>query len=325
MRHDADAVLGFGREHHRVKSYLRGRRNGTTHVFDLVADLDLGTQTGRMTNEITFKVEGRPPAKSVSSIFRPDHPHAPRVLALLGAARQEAERRSFQGFGSMPIGLELRVACGRDQSRSDATNYLGGVGDVLDDKARRTNLGHLGNLASFGLYCDDRQIEEVHFHWELSQRLSYTVRLWGLDLTRARLKAEGFVGWVHFKQMLNQDRVPRTAGIYVIARSTTGDPNFLDATVPEELLRAKWVPGAEIVYVGKADELRQRLFQFADSRPGKRGGRLIWQLEESKNLLVAWKKTSGLEPRPAEAAVLAEFRKRYGKPPFANEPHRLGA
>lgn len=159
------------------------------------------------------------------------------------------------------------------------------------------------------------------------------MRLWALGLTRESLKADGFVGWVPFKQMRNQDSVPRTGGIYVIARTSTGDPKFLEAnpggrfkrkdpTVPEEVLRANWVAGAEVVYIGKADELRRRLRQFADFGAGEPvdhwGGRLIWQLAESKNLLVAWKETPDDAPVRAEAALIADFRGLYGKRPFAN-------
>src|SRR5215208_1290674 len=293
-----------------------------------------------MSQEISFRVDGRPPAKSgAQSILGARHRYTPRVLALLRAARAEAQRRGFQGFGSVPIGLDLQVACGRDPRRSDATNYLGGVGDVLEDKVRRRNLDHLGDLASFGLYADDGQIEEVHFRWEPNENLSYTVRLWALAVTRASLKAEGFIGWVPFKQMLHQDLVPRAGGNYVIARSATGDPKFLEAnpggrfkskdpTVPEDALRANWVAGAEVVYIGKADELRRRLRKFADFGAGKPvgnwDGRVIWQLAESKSLLVAWKDTPGDVPVRAEAALLADFRGLYGKPPLANEPHRIG-
>jgi len=275
-----------------------------------------------MGQEIRFEVEGRPPAKNgAPSIFASQHGHTPRVRALLRAARDEAQRRRFQGFGPVPIGLELRVACGRDRERSDATNYLGGVGDVLEDKARRKNLAHLGDLASFGLYSDDGQIEEVRFSWEPSETPSYTVRLWAHDLTRACLKAGGFVGWVSFKQMLQQDRVPRAAGIYVVARSLTGDPKVLP-TLSEKTLRANWVDGAEIVYIGGANDLRLRLRQLAElgaRKPaGHRGGRRIWQLRDSKNLQVAWKETPHAAPAEPEAALIAEFCDRYGKAPFAN-------
>lgn len=51
---------------------------------------------------------------------------------------------------------------------------------------------------------------------------------------------------------------------------------------------------------------------------------MIWQLPDLGALSVAWKKTPGQVPAEAETALIATFRRAYGKPPFANEPHRLG-
>lgn len=102
-----------------------------------------------------------------------------------------------------------------------------------------------------------------------------------------------------------------------------------DPTVPLEALDANWVDGAEVVYIGKADELKRRLTQFADFGTGKAighwGGRLIWQLPSIDQLLVAWMETPGRVPVEVEAELIASFRQAYGKPPFANNPHRLGA
>jgi hypothetical protein len=42
-----------------------------------------------------------------------------------------------------------------------------------------------------------------------------------------------------------------------------------DPTVPREALIANWVDGAEVVYIGKADQLKRRLTQFADFGAGK--------------------------------------------------------
>jgi hypothetical protein len=93
-------------------------------------------------------------------------------------------------------------------------------------------------------------------------------------------------------------------------------------------LARNWVDDAEVVYIGKADQLRRRLRQFADFGAGKPvghwGGRLIWQLPNIDQLLVAWKETPGRVPIEAERELIAAFRRVYGKPPFANEPHRLG-
>jgi hypothetical protein len=98
--------------------------------------------------------------------------------------------------------------------------------------------------------------------------------------------------------------------------------------VPREALIANWVDGAEVVYIGKADQLRRRLTQFADFGAGKPighwGGRLIWQLPNIGALLVAWKETPGRVPVEVEAELIEQYRLTYGKPPFANDPHRLG-
>lgn len=83
-----------------------------------------------------------------------------------------------------------------------------------------------------------------------------------------------------------------------------------------------------MVYIGKADNLRRRLREFAcfgEGAPiGHWGGRLVWQIADSTELLVAWKGTPGRVPRDVEAEMITGFRRAWGQPPFANEPHRLG-
>jgi hypothetical protein len=78
----------------------------------------------------------------------------------------------------------------------------------------------------------------------------------------------------------------------------------------------------------KANSLRRRLREFARFGAGEPighwGGRLIWQLQDSTALQVAWKETPGRIPRAIEAEMIAAFRVEFAKPPFANEPHRLG-
>lgn len=132
--------------------------------------------------EIKFDVEGLPPAKGEAlSMLGRRHSHAPRVVKLLEIAREAAAKAEVGHFGSSPVGLELLVRCRRDIDRSDATNYLGGVGDVLENKAHRGQIDHLGELAQVALYENDRQIEEVRYRWEDAARPSYTVRLWKLE------------------------------------------------------------------------------------------------------------------------------------------------
>jgi len=62
------------------------------------------------------------------------------------------------------------------------------------------------------------------------------------------------------------------------------------------------------------------------SRVGKpRGGRLIWQLADSADLRIAYiVLPNTIVPRDVEKQMIDGFRHCYGKPPFANDPHRLG-
>jgi hypothetical protein len=160
-----------------------------------------------------------------------------------------------------------------------------------------------------------------------------------VEFTRASLEAAGFVGWVPFSAIATS-ACPSTGGVYVVTyrgaeplafaeRSCGGWFKGRDPTVARHALVANWVEGAEVVYIGKADRLKRRLRQFADFGAGKLvghwGGRLIWQLQGPDALLVAWKETPGRVPADVESELIAAFRDAHGKPPFANNPHRLGA
>lgn len=156
--------------------------------------------------------------------------------------------------------------------------------------------------------------------------------------TAASLREAAFEGWIPFDE-LRSSSCPATGGVYVVTfgegrparysdRSCGGWFKGKDPSVSKDSLAANWVDGAEVVYIGKADHLRRRLLQFADFGAGKPighwGGRLIWQLSNVADLRVAWKETPGRVPSHAEAELIDLFRQTYGKPPFANNPHRLG-
>jgi hypothetical protein len=49
------------------------------------------------------------------------------------------------------------------QPQGDATNYLGGIGDVLEDKSSRIAIEHLGDLAAVQLFRNDRQIRAISY------------------------------------------------------------------------------------------------------------------------------------------------------------------
>lgn len=65
-----------------------------------------------------------------------------------------------------------------DPPPSDATNYLGGIADVLEAKHLRGPMGHLGELAGVALYDNDKQVHEVHFVYQEGPGPAYEVRLW---------------------------------------------------------------------------------------------------------------------------------------------------
>jgi hypothetical protein len=154
---------------------------------------------------------------------------------------------------------------------------------------------------------------------------------------RAALEAIGFAGWETWGQLRADDlaRVPRGPAVYVVYRADRGEPEFLttnpggrfkeqDPTVAVDVLREKWVPGAEVVYIGKADDGRRRLRQFARFGVGEPvghwGGRFIWQLADSGELLVGGHAISWEEmARDYEKRLLAYFSQLHrGARPFAN-------
>jgi predicted RNA-binding Zn ribbon-like protein len=94
------------------------------------------------------------------------------------AERTAGHPEVFRG----PVGVALRLRSPTRRSW-DATNYLGGVADVLESKGRRRRLEHLAELANIYLYVNDRQIREVQYTHEVSRSISYQVRVWPLAVS----------------------------------------------------------------------------------------------------------------------------------------------
>ncbi|MFD6222948.1 hypothetical protein [Nocardia asteroides] len=147
----------------------------------------------------------------------------------------------------------------------------------------------------------------------------------------------GFGGFVTFSDLPAAD-VPAEPGVYVVVRRTKSAPVFLpaspagwfkgkDPTLPLPELHRAWIPGEPVLYIGKAAAgrsrrrgLRKRLDEYrrhgAGQPVGHWGGRMIWQLADSADLLVGWRATT--EARPVEKAMITEFVALYGQRPFAN-------
>jgi hypothetical protein len=92
------------------------------------------------------------------------HSHASRVRLLLELAGQA---RAAQGFVPVDskghVALDVVVRAPAGQNPADATNYLGGIGDVLEEKSSRGPLDHLGPLSTVWLYRNGRQITQVNY------------------------------------------------------------------------------------------------------------------------------------------------------------------
>jgi hypothetical protein len=164
---------------------------------------------------------------------------------------------------------------------------------------------------------------------------------WAACESAQRLRESGFEGFrtVSHLRLTSCTEVPVARGIYLIVRDTDQPPEFLarsvggwfrqqDPSVPLEDLKACWVEGAHVLYIGRAcgpgvrSLLQQRVKRCIRFGQGKavahRGGRLIWQLRDHLVLRFAWKPTPDEDPAPFEAGLQAAFVERYGRLPFAN-------
>jgi hypothetical protein len=145
---------------------------------------------------------------------------------------------------------------------------------------------------------------------------------------------DGFKGFVKVSELqLSCNQVPRVGGIYVVLRTSETEPKFLkhgtggyfkekDPNVSISKLEDKFISGSITMYIGKGDDLHERickLLKFGNGHKiGHWGGRYLWQLSDAQDLLIAWKETPNGNPESIEKKMLEEYRKEYGKLPFAN-------
>jgi hypothetical protein len=156
------------------------------------------------------------------------------------------------------------------------------------------------------------------------------------------IRRSGFDGFVTVMDLQGGSccQVPNEPGVYLILRPDMKAPDFRrpgtgglfkgkDPNVEIDKLRKKWIEQALVLYIGKAGleaTLRSRLKQYMDFGQkipiGHWGGRYIWQLQNSRDLLVCWKVTpTGALPRDEEQKLIVEFERLHGIPPFANLRH----
>jgi len=153
-----------------------------------------------------------------------------------------------------------------------------------------------------------------------------------------KIMFNGFSGFKTIEYLRNHiNEIPKEKGVYLII-SQKNDPQFIDESIGGHFkdrnpsvskieLEENWVSNEPIIYIGQAGgksssaTLFSRLkqyFNFGLGKPvGHWGGRYIWQLNKSNELIVAWKVTSE-DSDLVETDLILEFKEKYGKRPFAN-------
>jgi hypothetical protein len=147
------------------------------------------------------------------------------------------------------------------------------------------------------------------------------------------IKKAGFVGFKKMSELfLDSSMLPNSNGVYLVLNidnrkgefspvGTGGHFKGKDPNVSLSVLKANWVENTKVVYIGKATSLRARLRQYFSFGQGKNighyGGRLIWQIKYSNDLIVCWKALT-TDPRDFEAKLIQQFVAVYGCRPFAN-------
>ena len=159
---------------------------------------------------------------------------------------------------------------------------------------------------------------------------------------KKELENDKFQGFVTIKELTaNPLLVQKSKGVYIILRKTLDSPEFMEVgtggffkdenpNVSISELQNNWVDDSPIMYIGKAGgtgvkaTLQARLKQYMEFGQGKKighkGGRYIWQLKDSQELIVCWKSLGGdKEPRSVEHEMIEKFKQEHnGMRPFAN-------
>ena len=161
-------------------------------------------------------------------------------------------------------------------------------------------------------------------------------------MNRDFLQVQGFEGFKTMGELMGSAKtlIPAQMGVYVVLRESEAAPQFLsegtggffkgrNPNVSPAELNSNWVEGTQVVYICMAGgsessaTLQKRLSQYLrfgqGANVGHWGGRHIWQLADSRDLVVCWKVLANEDPRDVERKMIAEFKALHaGKRPFAN-------
>jgi hypothetical protein len=152
----------------------------------------------------------------------------------------------------------------------------------------------------------------------------------------------GFRGFERVSDLLDprtRRQIPEVPGVYIVVYEGMPSPTFLqmstggwfkgqDPTFRPEELEPRWVKGSRVVYIGMTGEgrragLRTRIRALVrygtGHKIGHAGGRALWQLPSSSDLVVCWRPAQdGVEAVSEERRLLDGFREQHKRLPFAN-------
>jgi hypothetical protein len=156
------------------------------------------------------------------------------------------------------------------------------------------------------------------------------------------LKKEGFEGFFNVGHLFeDSSMIPEKKGVYLVLYLDKENPKFSEKNRIElyggknlnysvSNLSDRWVEDTIVINIGQAGgkgsnaTLKTRINQYLNFGKAKnathRGGRSIWQIKNYQDLVICWKPTPGEDPKKAEESLIQEFKKIYGKKPFANDP-----
>lgn len=156
----------------------------------------------------------------------------------------------------------------------------------------------------------------------------------------------GFAGFIRLKEIDNDFCIfPDYKGLYIIYIEENSNASFCNpgtggffkgknpnVTINE--LNEKWVEDTNILYIGRAggtakngrvykSTLKQRIMQYIKFGRGQNighwGGRYIWQIKESDDLMIAYRVLDEENPVIKEQELIDEFKSHHnGRLPFAN-------
>lgn len=159
-----------------------------------------------------------------------------------------------------------------------------------------------------------------------------------IDTFKRELYERGFRGFKSVEKLWQGrfNSVPAPPGVYLTfwpfksrAAFLLASPAFCmngnDPTVDVDILENRWERGCPTLYIGKGSNLKRRLFEFVAFGKGfpvrHWGGRYVWQLARSRDLIICWMETPEADPRVVEMELINQYEEEFGHLPFANLRH----